>query len=106
VGKIGERLDFVVVNAPNHYGVDLHWIEAEVLRKFNCGEHFLETVAPGHFFEVLRIERVQAEAHALQSCLAQSLALLPEEKAVGGHCQVGDAWNGGDARNELFDPVT
>ena len=87
-GKLGERLDLVIVEAADHDGVGLDRVQPQFLRQVNAGQHRTEAVPPGDLLEVGRVERVEAEADALQSGLPQRARLLREEESVGGHGQI------------------
>ena len=104
-GELGQRLDFVVVDAADDDRVDLDRVQAKFLRQADAGQDLVQAVAAGDLLEIVAVERIQAEADAAQAGLAQRRRLLREEEAVGGHRQVGDAGNPGDARDQFLDVV-
>src|SRR5260370_801926 len=60
-GKLGERLDLVIVQSANHDGIDLDRVQSEFLRQVNAGQHGAQTVASGDLFEIGGLERIEAE---------------------------------------------
>ena len=103
--EAGQRLDFVVVEAADDDGVDLHRVQAEFLRQADARQDLLQTIAARDLPEVVAGERIQAETDAAKAGGAQRPRLLREEEAVGGHGQVGEAGNARDARDQVFDVV-
>src|SRR5689334_6274832 len=92
-GESGKRFDLMIIEIANDDGIDLDRAESQLAREVNTGEHGAQTVASRDFFEIIRIERVHAEADAPESGLTQRARLLREEKAVGRHRQVGHTGN-------------
>src|SRR5436190_14951725 len=81
-------------------------MKPEFLRETDALQYFVEPIASRDFFEVIAVERIEAEADAAQSGIAQGPRFLCEQKTVGGHRQVRDAGNFCDARDEIFDVMT
>ena len=86
-----QRLDLVIVDATNDHRVHLHRGEAEVARQPHARQQFLQSVAPRDAFEILRVERVATETHALQTRVAQGPRLLLKQKPVRRHREIHDA---------------
>ena len=74
--ELGERFDFVIVEVANDDGVDLDGREAQFPRAGDGGEQFAEAIAAGKFFEIIAVERIEAEGHAAQTGVAQGLGVL------------------------------
>src|ERR1039457_3532997 len=91
--KFRERFQFVVVDIADHDGVHLDRIKTQFLRKPDALEDFAETVAARDFFEVVAVQRIEAETDALQSCFAQSPGFLRKKKTVRRHGEIFNAGN-------------
>jgi hypothetical protein len=100
-GEFGEGLDFVVVDAADDDGVDLDGVHAEFAGETDAGENAGEAVAAGDFLKVCAVERIEAEADALESGFAKGASLLGKKVTVAGHREVSDARDFADARDEL-----
>ncbi len=103
--QLRQRFDFMVVNVANDYGVDFHRMKAQLLRQVDAVQNLPQTITGGDFFEVVAVQRVQAEADAPKTSLAQGARFLREEKTVGGHRQIADAWYAADARDQRLQAV-
>ena len=104
-GEVGQRLDFMIVDAADDDGVDFDRREAEFLRETDGLQHFAQAVAAGHLFEIRAVERIEAEPHAVQAGGAQRPGFLGEQETVRRHGEVVDAGNVRDAGHEILDIV-
>src|ERR1035441_9625323 len=93
----------MVVNAADDYGVDFHRVEAKFLREADALQDLVEAVTARDFPEIVERERIQAEADAVKAGGTQRAPLLLEKEAIGRHCQVGEAGNCRDARDQVLD---
>src|ERR1039458_2887584 len=93
----------MVVNAADDDGVDLYRVEAKFLREADALQDLIEAVTARDLPEVVGRERIQAKADAVEAGGTQRAPLLLEKEAVGGHCQVGEAGNCRDARDQVLD---
>src|SRR4051812_20926566 len=76
-----EGLDFMIVDAAYDNRIHLDRRQAKFLGEFDASQNFCQAVAAGDSLEVLRVEGIEAEAHAAQSRIAQSFSLLLEKKS-------------------------
>src|SRR5262249_20771181 len=83
-------------------GVDFDRMEPEFPGQCDTAQDLLQAIPPGNFFEILAIQRIEAEADPLKAGLTQSAAFLWEQKAVGGHGQVSNARDGGNPGDEVL----
>src|SRR4051812_41751524 len=95
----------MIVDVADDYGIDFDGSEAEFSGKPDGGQDFSKAITPGHLLEVLRLERIHAEADAPEAGLAQRLGFPGEKKPVGGHGQVLNSCDGGNPRNQILDAV-
>ena len=101
-GKFSERFNFMVVESANDDGVDFDRVKSEFPGEINAGKHGSQAVASGDFFEIGRVERIEAEADALQTGPAQRVSFLREKEPVGGHGQIGHAGDLSEPADEPF----
>ena len=62
--ELGEDFEFVIVEIANDDGVNFYGREAQFPRVGNGGKQFTEAIAAGVFFEIIAVERIEAEGHA------------------------------------------
>ena len=87
--QVGDVDDLVVVHAPLDDAVDLHRVEARLLRGVDAVEHPLQVVAAGDGEEALAAERVERDVDAVEAGVAQLVGQQAEGGAVGGDREVG-----------------
>ena len=68
-------------------------------------EHTFQTVSPRHLPEVVSVQRIHAEADPVQPGLPQGSSLRSEQRPIGGHGQVEDAWNLRERSNQSVDSL-
>src|SRR5882724_2646459 len=105
MSELSEGKDFMIVDVANHHGIDFDRVKTEFLRQVDCLQNLVESIAAGDFFEVIAVERIEAETDPAQPGIAQGPSFFLKEKTVGGHRKVLDAGDGGDARYQLLDPM-
>src|SRR5688500_14165425 len=83
LSELNQRLDLVVFQAANDHSVQLDRIEAQLLRQGNAAKHLFQTLPPRDLPEILRVQRIQAEAYTSQSRIAQGTRFMRKQKAIG-----------------------
>ncbi len=76
---------FVIVNTAHENGIHLDRKQARLLRRFDSGDHIVESIAVSHLLESLRVERVQTDVNPLNPASARSLASFRQPQTIG--CQ-------------------
>jgi len=104
--ELGERADFVVVQSANDDRIDFDGIKPEFLGQRNAFEDLFQAVAARQFLEICLVERIKAEADALEAGVAEGPGFVGKQEAIGGHGQVYNSGNLGETSDQFFDVVT
>ena len=99
--ELGERFDFVIVEVANDHGIDFDGCESQFPRSGDGGEYFTEAIAASEFFEIIAVERIEAEGHSAQAGGAQGFGVFIKMKSVGGEGEVIYAFQFGELEHEL-----
>ncbi len=102
-GKAGQRLDFILILAAQHDGVQLDLLEARGERGVEAGDHAGEIPAPGEPRKALGDERIDGDRDSPQPGLPQGPRQFFEPGRVGRHGQIGEA-EGGQESHQIHDP--
>ena len=68
-------------------------------------EHTVQTISPRHLLEVVPVQRIHAEADPVEPSFPKGSGLRSEERPIGGHGQVADAWNLRERSNQSVDSL-
>src|SRR5262245_25496454 len=101
-GELGEADRLVVVDAANRHAIDLDRAQAGFDRGVNAVQHLRQFIAAREKREAVWRQRIEANGDALQSHVFQRFRAATQEMRVGGHRQVLDAFDFGQALDQAF----
>src|SRR4030095_12484597 len=101
-GEPGEADRLVIVDAANRHAIDLDRAQAGFDRGLNAVQHLRQFVAAREQREAGRRQRVETDRDALQSRVFEPLRAATQEMRVGGHRQVLEAFDFGQALDQAF----